>query len=114
LGFEDELPKVKYDKNPNQECAGRVEESAGCAEFEQLEQRSEPFMDRAEILRAIKEAYGSGRSIESAMRQCMAISRARVVDRQPPMLLPEFEYGRAVYRKRRCGKIASFFRCLLR
>ena len=71
-------------------------------------------MDRTQILRAIKEAYGSGRSIESVMRECMSTSRARMAGEQYPMMLSDLEYGRAVYRKRRCGKVASFFRCLLR
>ena len=79
-----------------------------------LEQQSEPFMDRTQILRAIQEAYGSGRSIESVMRECRTIVRNGAGRDQAPSFAPDMEYGRSVYRKRGCGKVASFFRCLLR
>ena len=67
-------------------------------------------MDRAEILKAIQEAYGSGRPVESVMRECMSEVRIGPFGDQAAGV----EYGRSVYRKRGCGKVASFFRCLLR
>lgn len=71
-------------------------------------------MDRAEILKAIQEAYGSGRPVESVMRECMSEVRIGAFGDQAASLVPGVEYGRSVYRKRGCGKVASFFRCLLR
>jgi hypothetical protein len=98
---------MKNNTNPKQECAGR-------AEAVLIEQQGEAFMDRTQILRAIHEAYGSGRPVERVMRECLSVARADGEDRRSQLIVPDLEYGRSIYRKRRCGKVASFFRCFLR
>ena len=102
-----DFPKVKNNTNPEQECAGRAERVTA-------EEGAQPFLDRTQILKSIHEAYGSGRPVESVLRERMAIIRDGVYSGHAPILLQGSEYGRTVYRKRRCGKVASFFRCLLR
>ena len=76
--------------------------------------RSEQFLDRAQILRSIHEAGRSGRSVESVMRDRMAVVRGGANSGEASAPSPSMEYGRSVYKKRRCGKVASFFRCFLR
>ena len=71
-------------------------------------------MDHTQILQSIQEAYGAGRSVESVMRARMAVVRAGAESDGDVILSPSMEYGRTIYKKRRCGKVASFFRCLLR
>ena len=74
----------------------------------------DPFLDRTQILRSIHEAYGAGRPVESVMHERMAVIRSGGVPEDVQSPLPSVEYGRSVHKKRRCGKVASFFRCLLR
>ena len=88
-------------------------EGAGCATGA-YDEGSELFLDKTQILRSIHEAYGAGRPVESVMRERMAIIRAGVSPEDVRTPLPSVEYGRSIYKKRRCGKVASFFRCLLR
>ncbi len=71
-------------------------------------------MDCTQILRSIHEAYGSGRPVESVMRARMAVVRAGIDPESEVMLSPSVEHGRTIYMKHRRGKVASFFRCLLR
>ena len=52
--------------------------------------------------------------MESVMRERMAVVRAGGHCDNVGAMLPSIEYGRSVYKKRGCGKVASFFRCLLR
>ena len=79
-----------------------------------VKDRPEQCPDRAQILRSIYEAYESGRSVEGVMGERMAIVSAGVGSGGTSVLLSSSEYGSSVYKKRRCGKVASFFRCLLR
>jgi hypothetical protein len=95
---------VKNNKKVEQECAGR----AANAESTDL------FHDRTQILGSIRESYGAGRPVESVMRDCMARMRAGSNPDNGRLLLPDMELGQTIYRKRKCGKVASFFRCLLR
>ncbi|MFT4547028.1 MAG: hypothetical protein ACI9UA_001055 [Pseudoalteromonas tetraodonis] len=100
---------MKNNTNPEQECAGRADVVTAIEE-----NRAEPFLDRTQILRSIHEAYGAGHPVESVMRERMAVVRAGVDPANIRVILPSMEYGSSVYKRRRCGKVASFFRCLLR
>jgi hypothetical protein len=101
-----DLSGVKNYTNPEQEGAGRAVET--------VEEQTVPGMDRTQILRSIREAYGSGKPVESVMRERMAAVRAGVCPDEPGAKPPSIEYGRSAYKKRGCGKVASFLRCLLR
>ena len=101
-GEECEFGNVKNNQKVNQECAGRAVDN------------NDTYLDRTQILRSIQEAYGAGRPVESVMRERMAIMRAGVNPEYASLLMPDMEFGRTCYRKRKCGKVASFFRCLLR
>ena len=96
---------MKNNTKTEQDCAGRAATGVG---------RSEPFLDRTQILRSIQDAYRAGRPVEAVMRARMTVVRARVDPEREQVELSSMEYGRSVYKKRRCGKVASFFRCLLR
>ena len=95
---------MKNDENVNHYCAGGAEK----------EEQTEAFLDRTQILRTIQEAYGAGRPVESVMRERMAVVRAGVNPEHARSVSLDMEFGATHYRRRKCGKVASFFRCLLR
>ena len=89
------------------DCAGRAAAETG--------EEASPYIDRSQILGLIHEAYVSGRPVESVMRARMAEIRAGNRQQSGGLVLSSgIEHGRTIYMKRRCGKVASFFRCLLR
>jgi hypothetical protein len=101
-----EFGRVKNNNNLN-------DDRAGCAATNET---PELFADRMQMqtLDSLRGTCGAGRPGQNLLRERLLQDRAGVGPETLKLLLQGLDDGRTIYWRRKSGKVASFFRCLLR